>query len=127
MDEEFNGGVPNARVTIDEEQGIEAVNQLSKLVEDAGSLEGTAVNTAVVTESMVDEISKIVLVTIPIVLVILLITTNSWFEPIVLLVTIGVSILVNVGSNIIFGTASFGMNGAGKILLLTVSLDYSVL
>lgn len=113
-------------VTINEGQGIEAVNQLSDLVGDAGSLEGTAVNTAVAAESTVDEISKIVLVTIPIVLVILLVTTNSWFEPVVLLLTIGVSILLNAGSNIIFGTVSFVTNGAGNILLLAVSLDYSV-
>lgn len=113
-------------VTIDEEQGIEAVNQLNELVGDGGSLEGTAVNTAVAAESTVDEISKIVLVTIPIVFVILLITTNSWFEPIVLLLTIGVAILLNAGSNIIFGTVSFVTNGAGNILLLAVSLDYSV-
>lgn len=113
-------------VTIDEEKGIEAVNQLSELVGDAGALEGTVVNTAVAAESTVDEISKIVLVTIPIVLVILLVTTNSWFEPVVLLLTIGVSILLNAGSNIIFGTVSFVTNGAGNILLLAVSLDYSV-
>lgn len=113
-------------VTIDEEKGIEAVNQLNELVGEKGSLEGTAVNTAVAAESTVDEISKIVLVTIPIVLVILLVTTNSWFEPVVLLLTIGVSILLNAGSNIIFGTVSFVTNGAGNILLLAVSLDYSV-
>lgn len=99
-------------VTIDEEKGIEAVNQLRDLVGDAGSLEGTAVNTAVAAESTVDEISKIVLVTLLIVLVILLITTNSWFEPFVLLLTIGFSILLNAGSNIIFGTVSFVTNGA---------------
>lgn len=113
-------------VTIDEEQGIAAVNQLRELVGDAGSLEGTAVNTAIAAESTVDEISKIVLFTVPVVLIILLITTNSWFEPVVLLLTIGVSILLNAGSNIIFGTVSFVTNGAGNILLLAVSLDYSV-
>lgn len=113
-------------VTIDEEKGIEAVDALTEMVGEDGYLEGTAVNTAIAAESTVDEISKIVLVTIPIVLVILLITTNSWFEPIVLLLTIGVSILLNAGSNIIFGTVSFVTNGAGNILLLAVSLDYSV-
>lgn len=113
-------------VTIEEEKGIEAVDSLTEMVGDRGYLEGTAVNTAIAAESTVDEISKIVLVTIPIVLVILLVTTNSYFEPVVLLLTIGVSILLNAGSNIIFGTVSFVTNGAGSILLLAVSLDYSV-
>lgn len=113
-------------VTIDEEKGIEAVEDLRQLLGDKGYLEGTAVNTAVAAESTVDEIAKILLFTIPIVFLILQITTNSWFEPIVLLITIGVSIILNAGSNIIFGTISFVTSGAGNILLLAVSLDYSV-
>ena len=113
-------------VTIDEDKNIEAVDSLMELIGEDGYLEGTAVNTAIAAESTVKEISKIVMFTIPIVLIILLITTNSWFEPIVLLLTIGVSILLNAGSNIIFGTISFVTSGAGNILLLAVSLDYSV-
>ena len=113
-------------VTIDEDKGIEAVDSLMEVIGEDGYLEGTAVNTAIAAESTVKEISKIVMFTIPIVFIILLITTNSWFEPIVLLLTIGVSILLNAGSNIIFGTISFVTSGAGNILLLAVSLDYSV-
>lgn len=113
-------------VTVDEEKDIETVDRLRELIGEDGYLEGTAVNTAVAAESTVKEISKIVIFTIPIVLIILLITTNSWFEPIVLLLTIGVSILLNAGSNILFGTISFVTSGAGNILLLAVSLDYSV-
>ena len=113
-------------VTINEDKGIEAVDSLRDLIGEDGYLEGTAVNTAVAAESTVKEISKIVMFTIPIVIVILLITTNSWFEPLVLLLAIGVSILLNAGSNIIFGTISFVTSGAGNILLLAVSLDYSV-
>ncbi|MGX7109563.1 efflux RND transporter permease subunit [Facklamia miroungae] len=113
-------------ITIDEREGIEAVDSLRALIGDRGYLEGAAVNTAVAAESTVEEIGKIIKVTIPVVLVILLITTNYWFEPLIILLTIGVSILLNAGSNLVFGTISFVTNGAGNILLLAVSLDYSV-
>ncbi|MCR8969797.1 RND family transporter [Facklamia sp. 7083-14-GEN3] len=113
-------------ITIDESQRIEAVDRLRNLVGDKGYLEGTAVNTAVAAESTVEEIGKIVKVTIPVVLIILIITTNHWFEPVILLFTIGESILLNAGSNLLFGTISFVTSGAGNILLLAVSLDYSV-
>ncbi|MGF3115081.1 efflux RND transporter permease subunit [Facklamia sp. P12934] len=113
-------------ITIDERERIKAVDALRDLIGNRGYLEGAAVNTAVAAESTVEEIGKIIKVTIPVVLVILLITTNYWFEPLILLLTIGVSILLNAGSNLLFGTISFVTSGAGNILLLAVSLDYSV-
>lgn len=113
-------------VTIDEEKGPEAVDSLRDLIGDKGAMEGTAINTVVAAESTVDEIAKIAMITIPIVLLILVITTNSWFEPLILLGTIGVAVLLNAGTNIFLGTISFVTSGAGSILQLAVSLDYSV-
>lgn len=113
-------------VTIEENQLVETVDELRNLVGEEGAMSGTAVNTAVAAESTVKEIGKIVKIAVPIVLIILLITTNSWFEPIVLLGTIGVAVLLNDGTNIFAGTISFVTSGAGSILQLAVSLDYSV-
>lgn len=42
------------------------------------------------------------------------------------LVELGVAILINNGSNFLFGEISFVTNAAGAILQLAVSLDYSV-
>ena len=113
-------------VTIEEHQLVETVDELRELIGEEGSMSGTAVNTAVAAESTVEEIGKIIKIAVPIVLIILLITTNSWFEPIILLGTIGVAILLNDGTNIFAGTISFVTSGAGSILQLAVSLDYSV-
>lgn len=59
-------------------------------------------------------------------LVILTLTTTSWLEPLVVLIGLGVAIIINTGSNLIFGEISFVTNAAGNILQLAVSLDYSV-
>ena len=66
------------------------------------------------------------MIAVPFTLLVLLLTTTSWFEPIILLASIGLAIVLNAGSNIIFGEISFVTNAAGNILQLAVSLDYSV-
>ena len=47
-------------------------------------------------------------------------------EPIVVLIGLGVAIIINAGSNLLFGEISFVSNAAGSVLQLAVSLDYSV-
>ena len=113
-------------VTIEEHKGIEAVDSIRELIGNENAMAGTQVNTAVAAESTVEEISKIAKISVLIVFLILLITTNSWFEPFILLITIGVAILLNEGTNILSGTISFVTSGAGSILQLAVTLDYSV-
>jgi predicted RND superfamily exporter protein len=63
---------------------------------------------------------------VPLILVILLLTTVSWFEPIVFLVSIGVAILINMGTNLFFGEISFITKGVATILQLAVSMDYAI-
>ena len=87
---------------------------------------GSAVSTAVATTSTVSEISLITVIAVIFVVIVLLITTNSWIEPIVIMIGLGVSLMINAGSNIIFGEISFVTNAAGMVLQLAVSLDYSV-
>ena len=66
------------------------------------------------------------LVAVFFVLFVLILTTTSYIEPFLVLIGLGVAIVINAGSNIIFGEISFVTNAAGNILQLAVSLDYSV-
>ena len=86
----------------------------------------TAVNTATATEATSKEVSRIILFIIPICLIVLALTTTSWFEPILFMITIGVAILLNQGTNILFGEISFVTNAAGNVLQLAVSMDYAI-
>ena len=83
-------------------------------------------STAVATNSTVTEVAKIAAIAVVYVLFILILTTNSWAEPLLVLTGLGAAILLNNGTNLIFGTISFVTNAAGSILQLAVSLDYSV-
>ena len=113
-------------VTINEDTRIETVDAIRDLIGDENSMSGTAVNTAIATKTTSKEVSKIILLVIPICLAILMLTSTSWFEPILLLGSIGIAIVLNQGTNLIFGTISFVTNAAGNVLQLAVSMDYSI-
>lgn len=113
-------------VTIEEYKRTSAVADIREIIGDDNAMTGTAVSTAVATESTVSEISKISVIAVAFVILVLLLTTTSWFEPVVVMVGLGIAIAINAGSNIIFGDVSFVTNAAGTILQLAVSLDYSV-
>lgn len=113
-------------ITIEEEKRMDAVADIHEIIGEDNPMTGSAVSTAVATESTVSEIGKIAVFAVLFVIVVLLLTTNAWVEPFVVLVGLGVAIIINAGSNLIFGEISFVTNAAGNILQLAVSLDYSV-
>ena len=67
-------------------------------------------------------ILSIVLVT-----TILLIACPSYFEPVLFLLTIGVAVLLNQGTNIILGETSDVTASISAILQLALSMDYSII
>ena len=42
------------------------------------------------------------------------------------MITIGIAIMLNRGTNLLFGEISFVTNAAGSVLQLAVSMDYSI-
>lgn len=113
-------------VTIEEDYRISAVDSIRKIIGSDNAMTGSAVSTAIATTNTVSEIQKITVIAVLFVLVVLFLTTTSWIEPIIILAGLGVAIIINNGSNLIFGEISFVTNAAGSILQLAVSLDYSV-
>ena len=116
-------------ITISEKDDAEkkaAVKEIRTIIGDENAMSGTAVTDTYSPVHTTKDIQKIILIAIPIVFIILLLTTNSWFEPVLFLFTIGVAIMLNRGTNLIFGEISFVTNAAGSVLQLAVSMDYSI-
>ena len=113
-------------VTIEDGKQVEAVDAIRAIIGEDNALTGDAVSTAVATTGTVSEITKIAAFAILFVFVMLIITTNSWAEPVLVMIGLGVAVMINSGSNLIFGEISFVTNAAGAILQIAVSLDYSV-
>ncbi len=113
-------------VTVKEEKRSEAIADIREIIGDDNAMTGSAVSTAAATASTVKEISKIAGIGVLFAFFILILTTTSWFEPVIVMVGLGVAIIINAGTNLFFGEISFVTNAAGNILQLAVSLDYSV-
>lgn len=77
-------------------------------------------------ETVFDEIWLYCLIAGIVVLIILLVTTNSLIEPIVLLLTMVISIIINMGTNVIFPSTSIITFACGAILQLGLSMDYAI-
>lgn len=113
-------------VTLDEEKQLTAVSEIRNIIGDENAMTGSSISTVTATLSTVREIGKIAAFAVAFVLIVLLVTTKSWLQPFLILGGLGVAILINSGTNLIFGEISFVTNAAGSILQLAVSLDYSV-
>lgn len=88
---------------------------------------GTANEKRDMQESITREMALILAISLSLVVVILLITSRSWLEPLILLAASGVAVLINRGTNIIFGEISYITNSIAAILQLALSIDYSII
>ena len=113
-------------ITVEEEKRDIAVHGIRDLLPENAALTGSAVTSSVATETTGTEISTMMLIAVPLIFLILFATTNSWAEPFLFMITIGVAIVLNSGTNLIMGEISFVTQAAGPILQLAVSLDYSI-
>ena len=113
-------------VSSNEDEKAAAVEAIREIIGDNNAMSGTAVTDVLSPVHTSQEIQKIILIALPIIFVILILTTTSWFEPVLFMVTIGVAIMLNRGTNLMFGEISFVTNAAGSVLQLAVSMDYSI-
>ncbi|MBQ6393799.1 MMPL family transporter [Candidatus Saccharibacteria bacterium] len=113
-------------LTVEEEKDVEVVEEIRNLVGEENAVSGGIVNMADARTKTLSEVSIIVVAAVVFVFLILLISTNSWIEPLVVLAGLGIAIAINSGTDLIFGEVSFVTNAAGNVLQLAVSLDYSV-
>ena len=113
-------------VTIDEEKRVDAVNAIREIIGDDNAMTGSAVSTATATQSTVSEIGRISVIAIAFAFLILILTTSSWLEPLIVMIGLGMAVVLNSGTNLIFGEVSFVTNAAGNILQMAVSMDYTV-
>lgn len=88
---------------------------------------GTAIEKQQLQASITSEMTRILIVALALVVVILLITSKSWLEPFILLAASGVAVVINRGTNVMFGEISYITNSVAAILQLALSIDYSII
>ena len=66
----------------------------------------------------VSEVLNAMAILVPVVIIILMIATTSWIEPLLFLITIGIAVIINMGTNIFFRDISFITQTVSPILQL---------
>ena len=69
----------------------------------------------------------VMVIAVGLVLVLLLLMCNSWFEPVIFMVNIGIAVAINLGTNVILPSISEYTNSIVGILQLVLSMDYSII
>lgn len=118
----------NAIMSLTIESGKEqvAVNAIYDIIGENNAASGEAVTNAEAQALSSSEVVKAMVMLIPIIIIILILTTSSWIEPLLFLFTIGVAVVLNMGTNIFFDEISFITKTVSPILQLAVSLDYAI-
>ena len=125
----YRDGAALFQVTVAEGSESTAVPALRVLVDEAGpgnAVSGEAADTAQTTASTSKEAGGAALILVPVIILLLVLSTTSWIEPLLFIAAIGVSILINMGTNIVLGQVSFITFSVSPILQLAVSLDYAI-
>lgn len=74
-----------------------------------------------------EEVPLVMLIAMIVVLIALLITSHSWLEPLLILILLIISVLINMGTNFLFDSVSFITFAVCAVLQLALSIDYSIM
>lgn len=72
------------------------------------------------------EVAVYVLIAVALSAIVLALTMESWFIPVLFLISIGMAIVYNMGSNIFLGEISYITKALSAVLQLGVTMDYSI-
>ncbi|HOL17829.1 MAG TPA: MMPL family transporter, partial [Bacillota bacterium] len=122
----YKNGTALFAVTIAKGMEQEASAAIRNIIGAENALAGEAPDLAALQQAAITEVLKALAILLPLIILILTLSTTSWVEPLIFLATIGISILINMGTNFFLGEISFITNSVSPILQLAVSLDYAI-
>ena len=109
--------------TTSSDEAMDALTELRKLANKQCFISGM---TGVVKNIAMKELPIYVVIAAVLSLVVLELTSGSFVVPFLFLLSIGLAILYNLGSNIIFGETSYITQALTAVLQLGVTMDYSI-
>ncbi|MBQ9420535.1 MAG: MMPL family transporter [Lachnospiraceae bacterium] len=104
----------------------EAIDEIEELVGDKGYIVGMAPTNKSTEETVEKEMAMVLSISVTLLFIILLLTTTSYFEPVIFLTVIGAAVALNKGTNIILGNISYITNNIMVVIQMATSMDYSI-
>lgn len=117
-------------VSFDAEEDDDRAKTAMQDIRDALADYDTYVDTQVGVDTSADlqaEMSVIIVISAIIIVVVLTLTSRSYAEVPVLILTFGTAALLNMGTNFLCGTISFISNSVTVILQLALAIDYAII
>ena len=107
---------------------IDSIRSMAQALPGAQTvaIDGSAVSDAANMATINTDMAKIMTIAVIVVFVMVLLNTTSYLHPVVMLLTIGVAIALNMGTNIFRDTISSITQLVASVLQLAVSMDYSI-
>ena len=78
-------------------------------------------------ETIANEMNLVMVIACVIILAVLLISSHTYMEIPVMILTFGVAAILNKGTNYMFGTISFVSNSIAVVLQLALAIDYAII
>jgi len=126
VDDYYKDGKALYSLGIPSGEEVPITDAIYSLIGENGAIAGEALNTATSQKMAGKESLYAGMLLVPIIIIILVLSTTSWIEPLFFLTAIGVSVLINLGTNLFLGEVSFVTQSVAPILQLAVSLDYAI-
>ena len=108
------------------EQTMEAIGQVRRLCNERCYLAGFSVLIKDTKELVDQELPLYILLAVALSFAAMSLTMESWLLPVAFLLSIGMAILYNFGTNFFFGQISYITKAIAAVLQLGVTMDYSI-
>lgn len=108
------------------DETIDAVNEIREVVDGHAYVSGMSVFVTDLRNMAEAEETTYVVIAVVLALAVMLLLLDNWLAPILFLLSIGIMILINMGTNIVFGEISYITKALSAVLQLAVTMDYSI-
>lgn len=108
------------------DETIKAVTEIRKIANGHAYVSGMSAFATDLKNLSESEEYTYVIIAVALAIITMLLLLDNWLAPILFLISIGVMIIINLGSNIILGEISYITKSLSAVLQLAVTMDYSI-
>lgn len=108
------------------DETLSAVSGIRKLMDEHIYVSGMSAFVVDLKEISNGETLIYIAIAVTLALIVMFSFLDNWLTPIIFLTSIGIMILINLGTNIIFGEISYVTKALSAVLQLAVTMDYSI-
>ena len=108
------------------DETMDAVKKIREVADNHAYVSGMSAFATDLRKLCEEEEILYVVIAVVLALLVMLALLDNWLAPVLFLASIGVMIIINLGTNIIFGEISYITKALSAILQLAVTMDYSI-